>query len=109
MHPRVRTGGKLPNVIGVTGPTGLIADEMRAGDFGGDDDVLRNGGTGVQANDLNRQNHCDKQCGAPAPPFSNLLSLLRTHEQLPWLTADLLKFAGWACSNFDNPSGSLPV
>ena len=43
MHPGVGAGGELADVVGVAGQAGLIANVVSAGNFGGDDDLARNG------------------------------------------------------------------
>lgn len=80
MHPRVRTGRELPDVIGVTGQAGLIADVVGSGNFGRDDDLAWNGGTGIQAGDQCGHKNQDAESRAAAKPFSPMLKLRYTHE-----------------------------
>lgn len=75
VHPRVGAGGELSHVVGVAGQAGLVADEMRSGDFGRDDDIAGNGGAGIETDDQRRQECRDECRGAPATPYSNLLGL----------------------------------
>jgi hypothetical protein len=104
MHPRVRTGGELPDVIGVTGQTGLVADVIGAGNFGGDDDLARNGGTRVETHGEHGKKRCDQQRGHATPPSSDLLILLQADKTVLWFTSDDFKRAGWLCANADSPN-----
>ena len=104
MHPRVRTGGELPDVVGVTGQTGLVADVIGARNFGGDDDLARNGGTRVERHGEYGKKRCDQQRGHATPPSSNLLILLQAGKTVPWFTSDDFKRAGWLCANAGSPN-----
>lgn len=65
MKSRVGAGGKLLNVIRVTGKAGLIADKSRAGNFSGNNDAARESGAGVQQSQRrNRDEHSYECCHA---------------------------------------------
>jgi len=83
MQPRVRTGGELPDVVGVTGQAGLIADVMGSGDFSGDDDLARNSGTRVETHGEYAKKGGDQQRGHATPPGSDLLILLQADKIVP--------------------------
>lgn len=104
MHPRVRTGGELPDVIGMARQAGLVADVIGARNFGGDDDLARNGGTRVERHGEYGKKRCDQQRGHATPPSSNLLILLQAGKTVPWFTSDDFKRAGWLCANAGSPN-----
>lgn len=104
MHSRVRTGRELPDVVGVTGQASLVADVIGARNFGGDDDLARNGGTRVERHGEYGKKRCDQQCGHATPPSSDLLILLQAGKTVPWFTSDDFKRAGRLCANAGSPN-----
>lgn len=96
VHPRVRAGGKLLDIIGMTRQAGLIADELGPGNVCRHDHRSGNTGTGVGHHQHRKPRKHDDQSGPPSRPLAGQI------HAYPWHATPLV-CVNPVVNDFDQP------
>jgi hypothetical protein len=83
VHPGMSAGGKLLNVIGVTGQAGLVTDVFGPGDVCRHKHDARNCGTGIHCHQHHKPGQQGDDSRQPSRPLAGQIHARSTHARPP--------------------------